>query len=54
MICAAKRSRTHSLIAPSSSADLVQVEWELSMQMGVTAAGPYVKNLGRALRTLDR
>jgi hypothetical protein len=36
------------------AADIVKVESELSTMMGSTAAGPYVKNLDRALRTLDR
>lgn len=36
------------------AADLVKLEAELSSMMGVTAAGPYVKNLDRALRMLDR
>ena len=36
------------------AADIVQLESSLSSQMGSTAAGPYVKNLDRALRTLDR
>ena len=36
------------------AADIVQLETSLSSQMGSTAAGPYVKNLDRALRTLDR
>ena len=36
------------------AADLVKLEAELSGLMGVTAAGPYVKNLDRALKTLDR
>jgi hypothetical protein len=34
--------------------DIATVEAELSTMMGWTAAGPYVKNLDRALRTLDR
>lgn len=33
--------------------DRVTIERELSSQMGATAAGPYVKNLDRALRALD-
>ena len=36
------------------AADLVTLEAALSSLMGVTAAGPYVKNLDRALRQLDR
>jgi hypothetical protein len=36
------------------AADIVKVESELSTMMGSTAAGPYCKNLDRALRTLDR
>lgn len=36
------------------AADLSKIEAELSSMMGSTAAGPYVKNLDRALRTLDR
>jgi hypothetical protein len=34
--------------------DIAKVESELSTMMGWTAAGPYVKNLDRALRGLDR
>ena len=36
------------------AADIVKLEAELSSLMGVTASGPYVKNLDRALRSLDR
>ncbi len=36
------------------AADIAKIETELSMLMGPTTAGPYVKNLDRALRTLDR
>jgi hypothetical protein len=36
------------------AADIVKLEAELAAQMGVTASGPYVKNLDRALRSLDR
>jgi len=36
------------------AADLVKLEAELTSQMGATASGPYVKNLDRALRALDR
>jgi hypothetical protein len=36
------------------AADLAKVDAELSMMMGATMAGPYVKNLDRALRGLDR
>lgn len=36
------------------AADLVKVDAELTAMMGSTAGGPYVKNLDRALRTLDR
>lgn len=36
------------------AADIVELETELSGMMGVTASGPYVKNLDRALRALDR
>jgi hypothetical protein len=36
------------------AADLAKLESELSQQMGATAAGPYLKNLDRALRRLDR
>lgn len=36
------------------AADLVKIEAELSTLMGSTAAGPYVKSLDRALRSLDR
>jgi hypothetical protein len=34
--------------------DLAKVEHELSSMMGSTMAGPYCKNLDRALRALDR
>jgi hypothetical protein len=36
------------------AADLIKVDVELSAMMGGTAAGPYVKNLDLAIRTLDR
>lgn len=36
------------------AADRATLDAELSSQMGATAAGPYVKNLDRALRMLDR
>jgi hypothetical protein len=36
------------------AADLATIESELSRQMGTTAAGPYLKNLSRAIRALDR
>ena len=36
------------------AADRATIEGALSSQMGATAAGPYVKNLDRALRDLDR
>lgn len=36
------------------AADIVKIEADLSSMMGVTASGPYVKNLDRALRSLDR
>lgn len=36
------------------AADRALLDGELSSQMGSTAAGPYVKNLDRALRSLDR
>jgi hypothetical protein len=36
------------------AADLAKIETELSILMGATMAGPYVKNLDRALRKLDR
>jgi hypothetical protein len=36
------------------AADIMKLEADLSAMMGVTAAGPYVKNLDRALRSLDR
>jgi hypothetical protein len=35
-------------------ADIAKIDSELSMLMGATMAGPYVKNLDRALRTVDR
>jgi hypothetical protein len=34
--------------------DIAKVEHELSTMMGSTMAGPYCKNLDRALRALDR
>ena len=36
------------------AADLAKIDTELSMMMGSTASGPYVKNLDRAIRALDR
>jgi len=36
------------------AADVTKLEAELSALMGVTASGPYVKNLDRAIRALDR
>jgi hypothetical protein len=36
------------------AADLAKIESELTSQMGATASGPYLKNLDRALRSLDR
>ena len=36
------------------AADLATIELTLSATMGTTAAGPYLKNLDRALRALDR
>lgn len=36
------------------AADVTKLDTELSILMGATAAGPYVKNLDRALRSLDR
>jgi len=36
------------------AADIAKIESELASQMGSTASGPYVKNLDRALRTLDK
>jgi aspartate aminotransferase-like enzyme len=36
------------------AADIAKLDAELSMLIGATMAGPYVKNLDRALRTLDR
>jgi hypothetical protein len=36
------------------AADLAAVESSLSNQMGTSMAGPYVTNLDRALRSLDR
>lgn len=36
------------------AADAAKIETELSMMMGTHMAGPYVKNLDRALRSLDR
>lgn len=36
------------------AADIVKLEAELTSMMGGTASGPYVKNLDRALRGLDR
>jgi hypothetical protein len=34
--------------------DITKIEHELSAMMGPTAAGPYLKNLNRALLALDR
>jgi len=36
------------------AADLVAVDVSLTSQMGATASGRYVRNLDRALRSLDR
>lgn len=36
------------------AADIAKIESELTSQMGASASGPYLKNLDRALRTLDR
>jgi hypothetical protein len=36
------------------AADITTIEHQLAQQMGATAAGPYTKNLDRALRALDR
>lgn len=36
------------------AADIAKLDHELSTLMGSGAAGPYVKNLDRALRGLDR
>jgi hypothetical protein len=36
------------------AADLAKIEAELSMLMGATAAGPYLKKLDRVVRALDR
>jgi hypothetical protein len=34
--------------------DIATIDVDLSSMMGAIKAGPYVKNLDRALRTLDR
>ena len=34
--------------------DIAKIEHELSTMMGAVASGPYLKNLERALRGLDR
>ena len=36
------------------AADIAKVESELAQQMGAAASRPYVKNIDRALRRLDR
>lgn len=36
------------------AADLAAIEASLASQMGVSASGPYVKNIERALKELDR
>jgi hypothetical protein len=36
------------------AADIARMQHELMQQMGATASGPYVANLDRALRALDR
>lgn len=36
------------------AADIALIDQTLGTLMGIQAAGPYVKNLDRALRTLDR
>jgi hypothetical protein len=45
---------TSSHLNARGAVDIAKVESELSTMMGWTAAGPYVKNLDRALRGLDR
>lgn len=34
--------------------DIAAIEHSLASQMGATASGPYLKNLGRELKNLDR
>jgi len=36
------------------AADIAKIEAQLTSMMGAVAAGPYIKNLDRALRKLDR
>ena len=36
------------------AADIAKIEAELSSMMGAVSAGPYIKNLDRALRGSDR
>jgi hypothetical protein len=36
------------------ASDIALIGRELSSMMGATAGGPYIKNLDRALRALDR
>jgi len=36
------------------AADIATIETALASQMGATASGPYLKNLDRELRKLDR
>lgn len=36
------------------ASDIAKIESELSQMMGASASGPYIKNLDRALRKLDR
>ena len=53
-ICDAFAEQLRQVWNARGAADLVKIEAELSSLMGVTASGPYVKNLDRAIRSVDR
>ena len=44
----------HRVWNARGAADVAELEHELATLMGATMAGPYIKNLQRALRALDR
>jgi hypothetical protein len=51
---AAVVEQLHQVWNARGAADTATLERDLAAMMGPTAAGPYLKNLDRALRTLDR
>jgi hypothetical protein len=44
----------HKVWNARGAVDISTIEHQLAQQMGATASGPYMKNLDRALRALDR